>query len=235
MDPQTTEAIYSFFEAQARNMLQMMSDLSPKELPDVIEDFYRLVVDALLYYPNKLIHSSLFTPILGAAISALSLEQRDPLTATLHYIRDVIGYGGENPPTSSNASNPPQIQQLVKQVIVSQGEPLVKAIMAGMMITFPDDCFMDGSGALLGLFEILPQQTTAWVDTTVRLLPAGTVSESEIDKLNNGIRQRLTGGQDGIRKVRSLLQDFTNTYRRRYVAPRDGLGRLEVEKFRFNA
>jgi transportin-3 len=235
VDPQTTEAIYSFFEAQARNVLRMMSDLLPKDLPDVIEDFFRLVVDALLYYPSKLMHSDLFSPILAASISALALEQRDPLIAVLHYIRDVIGYGGENPPTSSNTSNPPQIQQLVKQVIISHGESLVKAIMVGMMITFPDDCFQDGSGALLGLFEILPQQTTEWVDKTVRLLPAGTVSEPEINKLNTGIRQRLSGSPDGIRKVRSLLQDFTNTYRRRYVAPRDGLGRLEVEKFRFNA
>ena len=39
---------------------------------------------------------------------------------------------------------------------------------------------------------------------------------------------------DELRKVRYLLQDFTNTYRRRNVAPRDGLGRLEAARFRFS-
>lgn len=235
VDENTTESIYSFFEAQSRNMLQMMSDLPPHELPDVIEDFYRLLVDALLYYPHKLIGSDLFAPILQAGIAALALEQREPLSATLHYLRDVIGYGGDNPPSSNKSPNPAEIQHAVKTLLIANGEHLVKTILAGMMITFPDDCFTDGSGALLGLFEILPEQTAVWVDKTVRLLPPGTIREAEIDRLMTGIQERLSLGKDGLRKVRSLLQDFTNTYRRRYVAPRDGLGSLEAERFHYKA
>ena len=235
VDEQTTEAIYAFFEAQSTSMLRMMSDLHPRDLPDVIEDFYRLLIDALLYYPHKLIRSDLFTPIFQAGVSALALEQRDPLIAALHYLRDVIGYGGDNPPSSSNSPNPPEIQHTVRELILANGEHLVKQIMAGMMITFPDDCFTDGSGALLGLFELMPDQTASWVDKTVRMLPPGTIREPEINRLMNGIREKLALGPDGLRKVRSLLQDFTNVYRRRYVAPRDGLGSLEAERFHFNA
>jgi len=229
----TTESIYAFFEAQSKKMMQMMNDLPPRDLPDVIEDFYRLLTDAILYYPHKLIRSELFSPIFQAAVAALALEQRDPLSACLHYIRDVISYGGDHPLQSSYQTNPLESQQLVQQLIASNGESLVKAIMAGMMITFPDDCFSDGSAALLGLFEIMPQQTSAWVDKTVRMLPSGTVREAEIDRLMNGIRERLSLGPDGLRKVRSLLQDFTNTYRRRYIAPRDGLGALAATRFRY--
>lgn len=235
VDENTTEAIYAFFEAQSTAMLRMMSDLPPQELPDVIEDFYRLLIDALLYYPHKLIPSALFTPIFQASVSALALEQRDPLSAALHYIRDVIGYGGKSPPSSSSSPNPPEIQRTVQELILSNGENLVKNVMAGMMITFPSDCFTDGSGALLGLFELLPEQTTSWVDKTLRMLPPGTLRDIEIDRLIAGIRDRLSTGSDGLRKVRSLLQDFTNTYRRRYVAPRDGLGRLEASRFHFDA
>jgi transportin-3 len=234
VDEQTTEAIYAFFEAQSTNMLRMMSNLPPNDLPDVIEDFYRLLIDALLYYPHKLVRSELFLPIFQAAIAALALEQRDPLSASLHYIRDVIGYGGDNPPSSSSSPNPPAIQHAVQELITTNGEPLVKSIMAGMMITFPNDCFSDGSGVLLGLFELMPEQTTTWVDKTVRMLPPGTVTSNDIDRLLAGIRDQLSLGRDGLRKVRSLLQDFTNSYRRRYVAPRDGLGDLEATRFRFN-
>ena len=231
---QTTEAIYAFFEAQATTMLRAMSDLPPRDLPDVIEDFYRLMVDALLYYPHKLIFSQLCTPIFEAALAALALEQRDPLSAALHYLRDVVGYGGDNPPSGSESPNSPQVRQAVQSLLHAQGEQLVKAIMAGMMITFPNDCFTDGSGVLLALLELMPQETATWVDKTVRMLPAGTVKASEIDKLMTSIREKLSTGKDGFRKVRSLLQDFTNTYRRRYVAPRDGLGRLEATRFQFN-
>ncbi len=235
VDEGITNDIYTFFESQATAMLQIMNDLPPQDVPDVIEDFYRLLLDALLYYPHKLIRSSLFSHIFQAGVSALGLEQREPLNAVLHYIRDVIGYGGDNPPSSSSSLNPLEIQHIVQELILTNGENLVKQIMAGMMITFPDDCFTDGSGALLGLFELMPQQTANWVDKTVRMLPAGTIREPEIDRLMTGIRERLALGQEGHRKVRSLLQDFTNSYRRRYIAPRDGLGRLEAERFHFNA
>lgn len=229
----TTGAIYTFFEAQATTMLRMMNDLLPAELPDVIEDFFRLLTDAILYYPHKLIPSPLFTPIFQAAVAALALEQRDPLTATLHYIRDVIQYGGDNPPASSEP-NPPEVQRNVHELLLSNGEILVERVMAGMMITFPRDCFADGSGVLLGLLELMPPQTAAWIGKTVSMLPEGTVSEVETKRLMTGIESRLREGPSGLRSIRSLLQDFTNSYRRRYVAPRDGLGRLEATRFRFS-
>lgn len=234
VDEQTTEAIYAFFEAQATSMLHVLSDLAPRDLPDVVEDFYRLLVDALLYYPSKLIRSDLFAPIFQAGISVLALEKREPLSATLHYLRDVIDYGSNNPPSSVTGPNAAELQQIIRTVLLTNGEHLVKQILAGMMITFPNDCFADGSGCLLGLFEIMPEQTLEWVSKTVRMLPPGTITEPEIERLMNGIKTNLAGGRDGLRKVRSLLQDFTNVYRRRYVAPREGLGGLEAKRFHFD-
>jgi transportin-3 len=213
-----------------------MSELQPRELPDVIEDFFRLLIDALLYYPHKLVPSGLLTPIFEAATYALTLEQREPLSATLHFLRDLLTYGGDNPATSD--ALPPaiaaQIRDTVKALLVSHGEKLVKQVMAGMMITFPRDCFADGSGVLLAMFELLPSQTTGWVDSTIHMLPPGTVTPVEGNRLMTKIKERLNGAElSGLRQVRVLLQDFTNTYRRRYVAPRDGLGQLEAARFRF--
>ncbi|GAP91910.1 putative exportin 1-like protein [Rosellinia necatrix] len=238
VDEAMTENIYAFFEAQATNVLRFLSNLTPQELPDVTEDFYRLVVDGLLYYPQKFIPSPVFAPIFEAAISVLILEQREPLSATLHYIRDVLAWGAHYSPTSNEYLPQPILEQLrgiVKTVLATQGEMLVKRILAGMMITFPSDCFADASGALLTLFEMLPEQTLAQVDSTLRLLPAGTITPAEVDRLTAKIKGRLNANDTGdVRQIRFLMQDFTNTYRRRYVAPRDGLGQLEGARFRFN-
>ena len=106
--------------------------------------------------------------------------------------------------------------------------------MAGMMITFPRDCFADGSGVLLELFDLLPSETTAWVERTIKMLPEGTVSPVEANRLIAKIKEKLSENDaGGLRQVRVLLQDFTNTYRRRYVAPRDGLGQLEGARFHY--
>lgn len=188
----------------------------------------------------------------------MTLEQYAPLTATLHFLRDFLSYGTENPNSStfdenrpdSKPRNPAELQQAVKHLVGLQGEVLVQRILTGMMFHFPRDCFADASGVLLALFEIMPQQTALWVKATVGMLPSGTVKSGEADRLMNGIGQSIQAGD--TRKVRVALQgvshhdqsqarapanvllDFATSYRRRNVAPREGLGRLEATRFRFS-
>ncbi|KAJ6447050.1 mRNA transport regulator [Purpureocillium lavendulum] len=237
VDQATTDNIYSFFEAQTTAFLRVMTELQPKDLPDVIDDFFRLLIDALLYYPQKLVPSHLLVPIFEASIYALTLEQRDPLSSTLHFLRDLLSYGGNNPASSEGLPEQAaaEIRGIVKNLLLSHGPNLIKQVMAGMMITFPRDCFADGSGVLLAMFELLPAETTGWVAQTIQLLPEGTVSPQEAERLVTKIKDRLQSGDaGGLRHVRVLLQDFTNSYRRRNVAPRDGLGQLEATRFQFS-
>ncbi|KAL5614629.1 uncharacterized protein BROUX77_000466 [Berkeleyomyces rouxiae] len=231
-----SNSIYEFFEAQATTFLRVMNELQPRDLPDVVEDFFRLLVDALLYYPQRLIPSTLLTPIFEAAIYALTLEQRDPLSSTLHFLLDLISYASNNPATGSGLLPEValQLQAIVKDLILKGGDQLVKQVMAGMMLTFPRDCFANGSSVLLDLFRVCPQETAVWLESTIQLLPAGTVTSAEATRLMTKIKERLqsTDPSDN-RQVRTILQDFTNSYRRRNVAPRDGLGQLEATRFRF--
>lgn len=234
------DAIYKFYEQQATSFLRQLNDLPPEELPDVIEDFFRLSTDVLLYHANKLLLSNLIAPILSAASTSLTLLKEEPLIATLHFLRDFLAYGNEDAPSSSFDSdgqyrlqvNPPEIQAAVKKLASHEGDNIVKRCMTGMMYSFPQDCFPDASGVLLALFQLMPESTAEWVSGTIMLLPPGTVSEQEKNRLGRNIGQRLQSGE--IRKIRSLLQDFTNAYRRRNVAPREGLGRLEASKFKFS-
>lgn len=151
-------------------------------------------------------------PIISASISALSLQQDAPLTATLHFLRDFLSYGTDRPNSSSFIDrshdsaprNPLQIQQAVKRLVTSQGEVLVQRILTGMMFHFPRDCFPDASGVLLSLFEIMPQEVAVWVKGTIGMLPAGTVKAGEGDRLMTSVGQKIQAGD--MRKVRVLLQ-----------------------------
>jgi len=221
----------------------------------VIEDFFRLSSDAVRYYPKKCISSSLAVPIFSAALSALTLQQVDPLIATLHYYRDLFGFAFDKPlvsqftsPEGEPYTNPPEVREAVKGLIASQGQPLAQRVLTGMMFTFPGDCFPDASGVMMTMFELLPQETGGWVQNTLQMLPAGTMKPGEGERLLKNIFDKVQSGE--TRKIRVLLQgeslafpsslmllsflDFTNSYRRRNVAPRDGLGRLEATRFRFS-
>ncbi|KAJ5927896.1 hypothetical protein N7466_006852 [Penicillium verhagenii] len=239
VDQATSDAVYQFYEQQALSFLRILNDLPPENLPDVIEDFFRLSSDAVRYYPKKCISSSLAVPIFSAALSALTLQQVDPLIATLHYYRDLFSFAFDKPlvseftsPEGAPFSNPPEIREAVKALLLSQGQVLTQRVLTGMMFSFPGDCFPDASGVLMTLFEVLPHETGAWLQATLQMLPPGSMKPAEAERLLKGIGEKVQSGE--TRKIRVLLQDFTNSYRRRNVAPRDGLGRLEATRFRFS-
>lgn len=239
VDKDTVSAVFNFFQQQATNFLRALNDLPPEELPDVIEDFFRLAPDVLLHHPNPFISSQLMPPILSAASTSLTLLKEEPIITTLHFLRDFLAYGSPDLPSSQFSdepgrltSNPLETQEAVKQLLSSQGEVLTQRLMTGMMYTFPADCFPDASGVLLAMFQLLPGPMASWVANTVNMLPAGSISQQEQERMLRNIDQRIQSGE--IRKIRALLQDFTNSYRRRNVAPREGLGRLEATRFRFS-
>ncbi|GLB09521.1 nuclear import receptor [Aspergillus tubingensis] len=239
VDPSTSHAVFQFYEQQAVAFLRTLNDLPPENLPDVIEDFYRLSSDAVRYYPKECVTSSLSVPIFSAALSALTLQQIDPLMATLHYYHDLFSFAFDKPTVSefttsdgSSYTNPPEIREAVKQLIASQGQLLTQHILTGMMFSFPGECFPDASSVMMMLFELMPEQAGTWLQATLQMLPAGTMKPGEAERLLKGIFDKVHSGE--VRKIRVLLQDFTNSYRRRNVAPREGLGRLEATRFRFS-
>lgn len=222
-------------------MVSMLCFIATTQLTGVpvIEDFFRLTTDAIRFFPQKAITSQFARPVLEAALSALTLQQVDPLTATLHYLRDLLSFGSDKPsmsemnnPDGTPYKNPVEVQSAVKQLVAGLGSLLVQRILTGMMFSFPGDCFPDASAVLMTLFELMPQDAASWVQGTLQMLPAGSMKPAEANRLMKGIVEKVQ--KDDIRKVRVLLQDFTNSYRRRNVAPREGLGRLEATRFRFS-
>ncbi|KAF2433491.1 ARM repeat-containing protein [Tothia fuscella] len=235
VDPQFPQAVYSFYEQQATTFLRVLNDLPPDELPDVIEDFFRLSQDILIYHSNRAFHSQLMESIVSAATSCLAILKEEPLMATLHFLRDLLGFGQESSPFSSfdqpNRQVPHDTRQTVHQMVMVQGMQLTQRLLTGMMFTFPQNCYPDASGVLLGLFQLVPQQAAEWLKATLALVPDGSVTVQEQEVLLRKINASIASGE--VRGIRTLLQDFTNQYRRRNVAPREGLGRLEATRFRF--
>ena len=177
----------------------------------MIEDYFRLSSDAIRYYPKKCISSNLAVPIFSAGLSALTLQQVDPLIATLHYYRDLFGFAFEKPlvseftsPEGKPYTNPPEVRDAVKALLLSQGQVLAQRVLTGMMFTFPGDCFPDASGVMMTMFQLLPQETGAWLQSTLQMLPAGSMKAGEAERLLKNISDKVQSGE--TRKIRVLLQ-----------------------------
>ncbi len=150
----------------------------------------------MMFYHYKAITSPLAAPILSAASTALTLLKEEPLLATLHFLRDFLAYGGDTSPSSSfdpgdhkSSGNPPEIQAAVKRLLTEQGEVLVQRALTGMMYSFPRECFPDASGVLLGMIQLLPEQVVTWIGQTINMLPSGSISSQERERLMNNMTQ----------------------------------------------
>lgn len=54
------------------------------------------------------------------------------------------------------------------------------------------------------LFELIPQEAAGWVQSTLQLLPAGSLKPGEAERLMKGISDKVQSGE--TRKIRALLQ-----------------------------
>lgn len=213
-------------------------------------------MDALVYHHDRFLRSAICTPVFTAAITALSLQQLQSLTATMHYILDFLTYAtdspahskfqssydgadkeneddGEEKPPQKPIPNSPQNKATVNSIVSNQGEALVQRILTGMMFTFPRDLDLDASAIMIALFEIAPQQTAGWMVSTFNMLPGGSLKAGESDILFAAVNDNLQTGD--TKKIRTLIKDFTFSYRRRNVEPEDGLGSLAGKPFQIKA
>jgi transportin-3 len=229
-DPQhnsgeTVDAVWAFVEGQSVGMFKLLSTTAPASIPDVVEDFFRLSMDALLGNPERFLQSSYLATFLQAAIACLSIDHRDALTAVLRFLRDLLLWLLPEPPTSGQHVSA-AAQQALQRLLMEHGASLATTTFVGQVYTFPRDCITDASGVLLTLLEWQPQATFAWIEAAFMSLPAGSVSATE--QMGFLSKAQLALQEEGdvlarVRKVRSLLQDFTTMYRRRMVNSRQAV------------
>lgn len=193
---ETGAAVFHFFEQQATNFLRALSEIPPEEQPDVIEDFFKLASDVLMYHTLPLLRSALTPDILSAATYTLTVLKDEPIMATLHFLRDLLACGTSNQPRSHFAdekvkanSQEPELKNAVMQLVQTHGEALTQRVMVGMMYTFPAECIADASGVILALFQLVPTVMAGWVAETLKVLPEGSVTVQEHERLLNNINQ----------------------------------------------
>lgn len=223
VDDNTKEAVWQFSHRQMVAFFKFFAGTTARTVSDLIEDFFRLMGDVLMFFPFKLIGSDVFLPSFQAAMNALSLEQVEPLIAALHYLQDLFAYGQEHPPTSVvKGPIPTEVRNCVLTLAHSHGKELSAHIVSGLIFSFPRDAVSDASALYLSLTKLVSaEQSLQWLSFTIDLLPSGTVGEEEKTKLLDRVSAAIGSGD--YKRVRTLLRDFTSLYSRRHVTPRSQL------------
>ena len=139
-------------------------------------------MDSLFCHPIEFTKSPLLPSVMQATLSSLSLELENPLTAVLHFLRDLLGYAVGHVPSAMQREVDPNMQIIIRGMISANGSTLCGLIMSGMIFTFPRDCVMDGAGALMTLIEMDPPASVGWIANSLSILPPENLSIEERTK-----------------------------------------------------
>ncbi len=220
-DEATQNSVWAFTYQQMLNIFRYLNGVTPKDIPDVIEDFFRMMADVLMFFPFKFIASDLLSPTFQSAMISLNLEQFDPLITTLHFLIDLISWGFESPPISIFDEVPENIRSIVILFASNHGSDLTSKLLSGLIFSFPKDTHPDASELLLKLLKLTddPNKVAEWLAHTLDYsLPPGTVTSEEKEKLLLTVQTALGSGD--YKRVRSSIKDFVTWYARRNVTPR---------------
>lgn len=196
-DEQTRSALWKFTERQSHSFFEHLAAASCKEIPDgilslylhyflttltVVEDFFRFMQDVTVSFPFELVRSELADTSIRAAVSCLSLEQLEPLWATLNFLADFFAYGYERPPISMHDVIPEDVRAAVRNIQLQHGLDIMIAYFQGMIYSFPRDCYSEASGMIRPFLDLLPQESEYWISQTLDKLPSEFLKADEKQK-----------------------------------------------------
>ncbi|CDK27682.1 unnamed protein product [Kuraishia capsulata CBS 1993] len=219
------ESVWQFSIQQSSNFMRFLDERKSNlaNYPDLVEDFFRMVSDILMFFPFKFVDSPLLTSSFSTALAALStLTQVDPISNTLEFLIDLFSWGFETPPISFVDEVPAEVQLKLRQFTLQVGQELTTVLMTGLIYSFPYDCAPDASDLLSKIIKLSVSQNTPdakagliWLDGSIQTLPTGSVNEKERLKLLATVETAINSKD--FRRVRASIHDFVNWYSRKNI------------------
>lgn len=220
------DAVYRFGMEQCSyffNLLFNTNEEGVRAMSDVVEDYFRMMNDLLMFYPFKVIaNQDLLKSTLKASLLTLNLiNEFNPIISCIHFLVDLVSWGLPSPPISFFDESDLTIPRHgMQQFLVSEnnGGELLRVVLNGLIFKFNNDIQQDTNDLILKILVAVPDKNISigWLHEVVKALP--NVNQKEISKLMDTVSVALPNKDN--RRVRSALRDFVNWYSRKNVTPR---------------
>ncbi|KAI8979289.1 armadillo-type protein [Mycotypha africana] len=188
-----------FVKRQSQSMFSVLQKNQINDIPDVVEEYFRLITAFLDNAPATLVQDPLMATIFQAGIAVLSITEPHALGATLTFHRKLLQVSDRLP--------------VITALFQQYGASFTAVLFDGLVDFYYQDSIPDVAALFKSLAELLPKESAEWMMNVVNNIPEEYLSvESKSDFLAN--YTSAINGQHWI-KVRRILSDFVTVYRRR--------------------
>lgn len=214
VSPNIQSAVYGLGVEQSAQFFQHLSagtiDLS--QVPDVVEDYFNMTSEMLMFYPNKTITNADLMRLVFHA-GSLSLQQCNeyrPLVSCVRFFVDFVLWGLDFPPISFFDEDPKHIQAAVRLFLAETGPQLAHVTLHTVVFKMKND--PEVNDLLVKLVTVGPQpDSVRWLQEAA--LSLENVTSQEVEKLVSTVAT-ATQSKD-TRRIRVAIKDFVSWYLRK--------------------
>ncbi|KAI9102434.1 armadillo-type protein [Phlyctochytrium arcticum] len=183
-----------------------------ENIPDVIEEFFRLVTELLEQCPTLFCQSPLLPSWFDCALSCLSIQQSEALFAVVTFLNTLF----KTASPTSRGSIPQLVIDPLTQTIDRMMDDTVQRLFNGLLFTFPRnrELFKDAAVVLLYAKEINSERLITSVKAYIQHFPESQLTAKERDAFITRISS-INHDTDGQKRLASVLSDFSAMFRRR--------------------
>ncbi|KAI7906612.1 armadillo-type protein [Cokeromyces recurvatus] len=192
---------FELVQRLSQTMFTKLQSSQVSDIPDVIEDYFRLITAFLDNTPtinDDLLR--LLSTVFQAGLVGLTVTEIHALFAVLGFYRRMLSLGAT-------------YELIISRLFKEFGQQLVIIMFDGLIDFYHQDVIPDVAALFKSLAELLPNESTTWIMQVVNQVPDDYMTvEIKSDFMTNWTA--AIHEQHWI-KVRRILSDFIATYRRR--------------------
>jgi len=131
-------SLLNVYEQSTQKVVSLLQLKSPRDMPDVLEDYLQMLLQMISLRPDIFFESSAFPNALRIAMAALSLIQADVVFTSLDLLRAILDHESLDP-VPKPPPKFPIYAATIRQVVSKEGFELLGCILNGMAGDFPED------------------------------------------------------------------------------------------------
>ncbi|CAL1695258.1 unnamed protein product [Somion occarium] len=164
------------FERCSAKVMRILSEQSPSQVPDVIEDYLQMVLQVIDFIPDILFQSTAFPITFRTAMASLTLVQSDAVFAALEVIRSIVAHDCLSP-APNQPPEFPAFAAAIRAVVDQEGLALTGYILSGFTGDFPEEASSVVVFILRMLAAVWPTQMLSWLPVVLQQLPSTSVPD----------------------------------------------------------
>lgn len=222
IDSSTMSDVWAFALEQIKTFIKLYSDDNDDVNEDIVEDFYRMMNDILMFKPIELLNNFEIVEV----IYKISLEIVDKfnefgiLNLVINYLTDLLSWSLENPPISIYYDIPNVLKFKIYGLLNANNADLVVKFLNYSILKFNDDLVYSSIELVIETFKINNCYKNQFenlnsINALLRSLPADIITDNEKMKFYSNVEVSLNSRN--FRKIRSTLLDFIHWYKRKII------------------